>query len=633
MPSSSLLQSTTEPPRKPSWIERLLPVDLLDDSIHPVQIALRTYAVSLSLSLGPSLLPFIVAPFRKEKHTRGRARSLGYVLKRELGPNGFAFAITVAVGGGAALQRLWQILEEAGQDTDNDSLLEQSDLSAVGSGSNSLESQLWVYRELRWIASGPRRAFACNLISSAIAILLLQGKGGWSRSISTPIKSIDIPLTIPIDANATKHGSSPTLDLTLLLLVRAVDAIIQCTVFRGTEIHLSSSAAHTIDILGSNGEVLVSQAGTAEARRTREEETEWRQKMTTRLDAFIFWACSGRIMWCFFYEPRRLPASYVKWINSLAHVDQRLLHALRALRKNDWSYIRGSPTHSHLLTNMARDLGYPPSWGDPAQLPAFGGTLANATWRKLGVASRPNVGGFPCEIVHGGLQQKWGLGNSCTGNAAIRIAVAFVEAMALYLPVHFLPIFLTRPSAILRVHRVVLPTILHACRSAAFLSTFVSSCWYGVCLTRSILLARLFPWISHDVWDGPYGCMMIGSLLCGSSIWIENGKRRGEMALYVLPRAIRSLFPYKWMRSGNRGIKPIERIVFIVSLASLLTAAVHRPDSLRGLSRWTFAFVMKGPNAGFWKRRKIMAQTPVVSTPRTPTPALEPLKSTSLNRT
>jgi hypothetical protein len=87
--------------------------------------------------------------------------------------------------------------------------------------------------------------------------------------------------------------------------------------------------------------------------------------------------------------------------------------------------------------NMAQDLGYPPSWGDPAQLPAFGGTLANATWRKLGVASRPNVGGFPCEIVHGGLQQKWGLGNSCTGNAVIRIAVAFVEAMALYLPVRY----------------------------------------------------------------------------------------------------------------------------------------------------------------------------------------------------
>jgi len=218
-------------------------------------------------------------------------------------------------------------------------------------------------------------------------------------------------------------------------------------------------------------------------------------------------------------------------------------------------------------------------------------------------------------MVHGDLGLRWGLGNGCTGNAAIRFALAFVEAMTLYLPVHFLPILLTRPSSIARGHRVVFPTIRHTIRSAAFLSTFVSSCWYGVCLTRSIVFARMLPWISHDIWDGPYGGIMAGSLLCGSSIWIENGRRRGEMALYVLPRAIRSFLPYKWMRSGNLGIKLIECIVFIVSLASLLTAAMHRPDSLRGLSRWTLAFVMKGPNAGFWKRRKNMARTPRPSTP------------------
>lgn len=120
---------------------------------------------------------------------------------------------------------------------------------------------------------------------------------------------------------------------------------------------------------------------------------------------------------------------------------------------------------------------------------------------------------------------------------------------------------LTRPKSVLRLHRVVIPTILHALRSATFLSTFVSMCWFGVCFTRTLVLARLFPWISHDVWDGPYGGMLAGSLLCGSSIWIENGRRRGEMALYVLPRAIRSLLPYKWMRSGNLGVKLVERYV------------------------------------------------------------------------
>jgi len=272
---------------------------------------------------------------------------------------------------------------------------------------------------------------------------------------------------------------------------------------------------------------------------------------------------------------------------------------------------------------MSQDLGYPPSWGNVDLLPAYGGAAANVAWRKLGVTSRANVGGFPCEIVHGGLGSRWGLGNGCTANAAIRLILAFFEAVAIYLPVHFVPIILTRPKSILRLQRVVLPTILHTFRSAAFLSAFVSSCWFGVCFTRSIFFARLFPWISHDVWDGPCGAMLAGSLLCGSSIWIENGRRRGEMALYVLPRAIRSLLPYKWLRSGNKVVKLFEFITFITSLASLLTAAEYRPDSLRGLSRWTFAFVMRGPNAGFWKRRRIMAQTPIAPTPRPPTPVSE----------
>ena len=172
-----------------------------------------------------------------------------------------------------------------------------------------------------------------------------------------------------------------------------------------------------------------------------------------------------------------------------------------------------------------------------------------------------------------------------------------------------------------------------------------------MCLTRTVILARLFPFVSHDFWDGPYGGMLGGSLLCGSSIWIENGRRRGEMALYVLPRGVRSLIPYKWIRSGNRGVILLERsvifmsygisarthfylhfsIIFVLSLSTLLTAAIHRPDSLRGLSRWTLAFVMRGPNAGFWKRRKILAQTPMVPTPRSHTPSIAEVPNINRN--
>jgi hypothetical protein len=124
--------------------------------------------------------------------------------------------------------------------------------------------------------------------------------------------------------------------------------------------------------------------------------------------------------------------------------------------------------------------------------------------------------------------------------------------------VHFLPVFLTRPQILLRPHRV-LETLLGAFRSATFLSSFVGLYWFSVCFTRTVVLAKLFPFITHDFWDGPFGCIMAGCLICGSSIWIEDGRRRGEMALYVLPRALRACLPNAFVKSGNRGIRMVER--------------------------------------------------------------------------
>lgn len=124
--------------------------------------------------------------------------------------------------------------------------------------------------------------------------------------------------------------------------------------------------------------------------------------------------------------------------------------------------------------------------------------------------------------------------------------------------VHILPTLVRNPQKLLSVPHLV-STALSITRSATFLSTFVSSIWFAVCFTRTLVLARLFPWIPHDFWDGPFGCTFVGSLVCGSSIWIEDGRRRGEMALYVLPRAIRACLPEQWIRSRRKTVKLVER--------------------------------------------------------------------------
>src|SRR5436189_3760143 len=80
---------------------------LSDQPNHPSQVALRTYALALSLSLGPSLIPFLVSlVVPKFRGSKTSFASLKRVLRRELGHDGFAFSITFSVAGGAILKQL-----------------------------------------------------------------------------------------------------------------------------------------------------------------------------------------------------------------------------------------------------------------------------------------------------------------------------------------------------------------------------------------------------------------------------------------------------------------------------------------------------------------------------------------------
>ena len=247
----------------------------------------------------------------------------------------------------------------------------------------------------------------------------------------------------------------------------------------------------------------------------------------------------------------RLPAGYVKWINALADIDQRLLLTLRGLRAGTWKYGHNLAETKDILISHARDLGYPPSWGDPAGLPAHGGPAADKIWRTLGVKSRPGRGGVPCELVHGDVMT-----SSCTTNALTRWIRAFMKAFLIYLPVHTIPTLLVNPMRILQDPFALLYAIS---RSSAFLATFVGTIFSTICLSRTVLGPRLFPTLSHQVIDGSLGGVTLGCITCCLSLYIERGKRRGEIALYVLPRGIRTLLKESWLRSGSASVLVVER--------------------------------------------------------------------------
>jgi hypothetical protein len=290
-PSSSSTPTSPEKPQR-SW-SRSIPA-LPDDPTHPAQIALRTYALSLSLSLGPSLIPFITSlfTFPQKRPTRSGLSELKQVLRRELGFDGFAFALTIAVGGGAALNYLWSILDSDGSMSwiyFNNAKNRGGDIGV----SSTARSKLKTYVSSLSKLSPSNKTFIANILSSSIAIALLQAGRRRSyrlRRVPDP-KSVPIPLTVPISAASSANGPSPTLELTLLLFVRAVDAMVQSFVFKRSE------PRRRVPRSGQDSKAYAAPALVRD-RLLREKEKEHskakRRRLTSRIDALVFWACSAR---------------------------------------------------------------------------------------------------------------------------------------------------------------------------------------------------------------------------------------------------------------------------------------------------------------------------------------------------
>lgn len=225
-------------------------------SHHPLQIASRTYALSLSLSLIPAILPILTS----RKNISGKAARLARTLRNELSPRGFAFAMTIAIGGGEALRGLWQRVDS--QETDEECTALDSYIRKLG-----------IQSEKNPLPPICKTFISCS-ISSMAAILLLA-----SRRSSAQSKRADIPFTVPITLSARNTGrrTSATLDLTLMLFVRAVDAVLQGEFVRRAEVQADRQRTEGGNTTSYIHDIRVRAAS-----------------MTDKVDALAFWVASSR---------------------------------------------------------------------------------------------------------------------------------------------------------------------------------------------------------------------------------------------------------------------------------------------------------------------------------------------------
>ncbi|KAJ8126468.1 hypothetical protein O1611_g7170 [Lasiodiplodia mahajangana] len=259
-------------------------------------------------------------------------------------------------------------------------------------------------------------------------------------------------------------------------------------------------------------------------------------------DPSIFAASCAFIMWAWFYAPSALPRSYNKWISSAAAVDSRLIDALRRCHKGELRY--GKETgQAPLLQSMCKDYNWPPKWGDPT-------------------VTIP----FPCEMVH------MGCGPSCEYHALSRFFRSFKWSMATYLPLNLL----ARRKNLEGFRRA----LTSAARSSTFLATFITLFYYGVCLARTRLGPRVIgkDTASRQVIDAGV-CVGCGCFMCGWSIFFEAASRRKDMALFVAPRALATLFPRRYALDKQWR----ETFVFAFSTAIVFTCVRENRNRVRGV--------------------------------------------------
>eukprot|EP00039_Didymoeca_costata_P000357 m.45226 g.45226 ORF g.45226 m.45226 type:complete len:436 (-) comp10217_c0_seq2:122-1429(-) len=261
----------------------------------------------------------------------------------------------------------------------------------------------------------------------------------------------------------------------------------------------------------------------------------------------IFTLSCYEIMKAWFYHPNTLPKEYVAWITSMSKTDQRLLRALRLMREEKAKI--GEPFEGDFLQSYCQDNGQAREYGDPER------------------------GKMPCDRgFHYPL--------SCYGNASLRFRRAAQLTIPLYLFVHTLPRILFLRKTLRDPVKALKSILTSTTRSSLFLTTFITSIWMSVCAVRHIRTwylkfnpstdpAELDKYFDpRETW-GP----LLGCFVCGLCILFETQPRRYPLALYVLPRALASVYH----RSGAPSHPNGDVLVLAASLSFLSYCAENRP--------------------------------------------------------
>ncbi|KAL2549978.1 Mitochondrial import inner membrane translocase subunit Tim17/Tim22/Tim23 family protein [Forsythia ovata] len=269
-------------------------------------------------------------------------------------------------------------------------------------------------------------------------------------------------------------------------------------------------------------------------------------------DTLLFAIACAQVMYAFIMRPESLPKSYQDFIQKTGPVAKPVYKAVR-------DCCRGSPV-------------------DVASLSAYLSTRRGSSTVKL--EEFPTI--IPCSVIHPGI-------NSCLLHNANAASATFRKTFPLYFSLTFVPFVVLRLQKFMDAPvRTCWRAVIGAVRSTTFLSAFVGIFQGVICSHRKVSLKdhKLVYWVAGGI--------------AALSVLLEKKARRGELALYVLPRAGESLWYILVNRNLLPDIKNAEVALFCACMGGIMYYLEHEPDTmapfLRGLIRRFLASKISNPS-------------------------------------
>ncbi|KAK9896940.1 hypothetical protein P389DRAFT_143247 [Cystobasidium minutum MCA 4210] len=280
-------------------------------------------------------------------------------------------------------------------------------------------------------------------------------------------------------------------------------------------------------------------------------------------DVLLFGAACGQIMYSWLVAPEALNPGYRHWILQASHVPAAVLPWVVARHRTPWEE---PPLDKAYTILTRRDIAS----GMAQQVEQI---IENVQHGDYGPEFPP------CALVH-----PWE--DSCVRTEFKRFKDVFVFISPVYTALHFIPpILFKRKQFVKEPFAMLWKSIKGTTRSSCFLATFVVIFQSIFCLRNNLWpVIQNFPKPIQRFWISKYQYWMMGFATC-LSLFVEEKKRRGELAMYVMPKALESAWSIARRRAYVPFIPGGEVLLSCAAMSMVMSTYQHEPKMLSGLVR------------------------------------------------